>query len=692
MSAIPTLRLAGLSTQDSALITDPSSWLWTEDAAQRANISVGQVRRLCPAWSRDGLARQTRRAETSQLAWQVHESADPRFARVKSVETLSNQADLTALTDTQRQEVLRRERICQGWDQALAAGTVMGMTREQAKEKYLKTLAAGGDKIGRSTLHRWHGEWRARGREGLFRANWQPSAPDDPFAEFLAEMERWWLDELGQNEPSKKSAFKLARAVARRNGWAIPAYRTACRHLNGISKSRIIHARGGPKAFDDACASYVARDYTRIVVDGQERAMGSNDIWCGDHHICDTIVRHQGKLIRPWLTAWEDLRSRRVFYRFFAADPDSSSVLLAFAAGVRACELSVPMSVYIDNGKDFDAWILQGETKAERKRKLHIEHDTKLFAGVWGILDVKVTHAQPFNAKAKPVERFFGTYESQFGKLTPTYCGRNPEEKPEWLKDKLARGLAPEYEDYVASATRWIEEVYHHEPCEGHGMDGRSPMEVWSANLFEVRRCRESDLDACLQKSSRPVKVGRNGVTWDGRVYGQNDPLVRELFGKEVQLRVDPADITRVSVWGFDGRRLGELAANRLMPFGAVAEEEWKEHTREVRRHNRAMKQASKHGMRLVVDPIDLLAEDRAGQARAAAAAGSAPPQPPPERVIKPIRTGLEQPFIGPQAPAQKLRLAAGSEGIDLLAAADELDVPARRSEAINLLDCIGGD
>jgi hypothetical protein len=31
-----------------------------------------------------------------------------------------------------------------------------------------------------------------------------------------------------------------------------------------------------------------------------------------DHHRCDVWVRHAGKHVRPWLTCWEDVRSRKI--------------------------------------------------------------------------------------------------------------------------------------------------------------------------------------------------------------------------------------------------------------------------------------------------------------------------------------------------------------------------------------------
>jgi hypothetical protein len=76
---------------------------------------------------------------------------------------------------------------------------------------------------------------------------------------------------------------------------------------------------------------------------------------------------------------------------------------------------------------------------------VRVEHDRRHFKGILGSMECEVWHAIEFNAKAKPVERFFGTYEEQFGKMEHTYCGRNPQEKPEHLEERLEKGEAPTF-------------------------------------------------------------------------------------------------------------------------------------------------------------------------------------------------------------------------------------------------------
>src|SRR5207249_4534073 len=126
--------------------------------------------------------------------------------------------------------------------------------------------------------------------------------------------------------------------------WAIPTYRSASRYLANLPRSVVVKGRLGKEAHNNLCGPFHERDYT---------GLHSNQIWCGDHHPCDCIVTHQGKLVRPWLTAWQDMRSRKIVGAvIYAHDPNSTTVLAAFRVGALAH--GVPDRVYIDNGKDYD--------------------------------------------------------------------------------------------------------------------------------------------------------------------------------------------------------------------------------------------------------------------------------------------------------------------------------------------------
>jgi putative transposase len=81
----------------------------------------------------------------------------------------------------------------------------------------------------------------------------------------------------------------------------------------------------------------------------------------------------------------------------------------------RGCETyGPPDAVKIDNGKNYDSEMWTGTTKKKRKALKKGYLDEKRIAGLYGKLGINVSFAIPYNAKAKPIERFFATLDDQF--------------------------------------------------------------------------------------------------------------------------------------------------------------------------------------------------------------------------------------------------------------------------------------
>ena len=58
----------------------------------------------------------------------------------------------------------------------------------------------------------------------------------------------------------------------------------------------------------------------------------------------------------------------------------------------------------------------------------------------------------------------------------------------------------------------------------------------------------------------------------NGLVYGQHEPALHGLLGKKVVLRIDPADVSVVSVWTLEDKFICRAAANLRLPFMADAQ------------------------------------------------------------------------------------------------------------------------
>jgi transposase InsO family protein len=502
--------------------------------------------------------------EGGKPRWYVREDADPKLARVKFPEQIP--FDLRTVSAKQRQKILRKAEIVTGWEKALAAGTRNGVTEDRTTEDYVRQLRLQGEQmISRRTLYRLRDRYRAAGVGGLVdgRSNQEPPPADDkdPFLELVR---RLWLND---NKPSKLLCWQLAAGEGRRQGWAVLSYGATCRYLDKLPKPVTTKARDGADAFTAKAMPSIVRDYSTL---------RTNEEWVGDHHQFDVMVKLPGgRIVRPWLTAWQDMRSRKIVgWCIYGHDPNQNSIISALLHGCRTH--GVPEAFYVDNGKDYDSYALHGRTKAERRRGQKSaglgESTTKAATGIFGALGCAVTFCQPYHGQSKPIERFFGTAEGRFGKLWPTYCGNKPENKPDGLARRLDRNMAPTLETFTRDFGRWVEEDYNAAPSAGDAMDRRSPSEVFDASWkgASKRDASPEHLALLLTKPIQPVKVTKNGIRWRGLGYGQFTDLTHHWIGKEVYPRVDESNVSRLLVFSADDKFICVAPCNERIPANAT--------------------------------------------------------------------------------------------------------------------------
>jgi transposase InsO family protein len=202
---------------------------------------------------------------------------------------------------------------------------------------------------------------------------------DDAFVQYLAT---YWLNKRGR---SMAVAYDRAVDKAQEMGWTICSYRHAQRILKKIPLAEQIKRREGDKAFTDKVEPNIRRDWSDVP---------ANRIWNADHHNFDVLVKvgqrvdpNTGEevaiLKRPWLSAWQDCRSRKIVgWCIRAEDPNTDAILLAFRHAVLTHGL--PDKAYTDNGKTYDCRYLTGQTKAMRwaRRAVKVEHDQQILGGL----------------------------------------------------------------------------------------------------------------------------------------------------------------------------------------------------------------------------------------------------------------------------------------------------------------------
>jgi len=176
----------------------------------------------------------------------------------------------------------------------------------------------------------------------------------------------------------------------------------------------ICMAREGVKAYTDKYGPYATRDATLLDV-GQ--------CLVADGKTLNFFIRHPetGKPCRMKLIVFLDWRSRYPVGWQIMLNEDTLAIMAAFRNAVDTLGM-YPQSVYLDNGRAFKS-----------KLFMETEPDFRELTGLYARVGTAVTFAKPYNGRAKVVERWFLTVQSQLEFMMPSYCGDSIQTKPAWM-------------------------------------------------------------------------------------------------------------------------------------------------------------------------------------------------------------------------------------------------------------------
>ena len=523
-------------------------WLTLSEASERSGISTRHLRRRCPRWKTMGLARQVT-GRRGRPGWLVHQRADLRMMPVKDI--FSNQ-DLRRYRQSDRAEAFRRLEVLQQWRAAVSTLMASGLTKDQATEQF---CSSNSPCAGRTTLYRWDAAFRTSGITSLL-PGYTTAGDTDVSDQAVKHFRQLYLD---LRQPSVKACWQQVAHLAKQHGLAWFNSLRTCQAwvLRTFTKPELVLNRQGQGAYTAICAPYIQRD-----PDHHE----GNECWIGDHHQLDLWCTYQGKLLRPWITAWQDMRSRVIVGWVLCPQPNQSTILAALRGAI--VQHGPPVHCVIDNGKDYDSYAFTGTTKARRKKALAGGYlDEPHVKGLFGQLNITVTLTIPYSPQSKPIERTFRTIEDQFCRTFATYTGNSPAARPENLQAILQSSDAiPSFEDVQKKLTSYIDTVYHVTAHQGTGMDGRPPLEVLRQTQTTRRVMADNTvLDLLLQIWSQPFKVGKHGVRFRSVNYGSGMPELVALQGDLVRVAYDPADVSVITVWDLDGRLICRPRAAQLV-------------------------------------------------------------------------------------------------------------------------------
>ena len=380
-------------------------------------------------------------------------------------------------------------------------------------------------KISRKTLY----EWKAKKRKGesLVDKRGGYNRGQSTIPKYYKNM----FDSiyLQQTKPSIESCFKEVKLEAGSRGDYLPGIKAFRNYVKHMDQAMLIRAREGQKAFDDKCMPYIERDYSLL---------HPNQFWVSDHHLWDIFVRvpdNMGgwKLERPWGSYWMDMRTRKMMSSIIRTEsPNSDVVLCSFGLGVE--HFGIPNGVRLDNGKDYKA---RDMFYPEGHYIVTEEDEKNIFSSLASNLQIEVTYAIPYNAKAKPIERVFNTFEEQLGKKYPSYAGSNAKQRPEDLKELNIMDVIT-LDEFIKQHNRYVYEIYNETANSGDAMYGRSPNQVYADEPFTIRRASKEVLYFSLMRVKGQRTVQRNGITFKG-VHFYNDNCINYI-GQKVTARYDP--------------------------------------------------------------------------------------------------------------------------------------------------------
>lgn len=323
--------------------------------------------------------------------------------------------------------------------------------------------------------------------------------------------------------------------------------------------------RIGSKELNDKFMPYQVRDYEKY------KPM---ELWVSDHHMLDVFRRDGDRIFRPWITVFQDMRSRKIVGWYVSNSPSSYTILQALYMAI--CLYGCPDAVYFDNGKDYRSERLNGKTvEFKDGEKIRI-------AGIFQKYNIQVHFAEPYHGQSKPVERFFRTVLEEFSKTFESFVGSNTsitlQENKDYYKH-VKNNVTLTIAELTESWSNWIRNWNATWKHRGHAMNGNTPDSVFEMGIKNrIRIDIEENYKQTLFSKFEVHPIMRNGVKFEGIDY--YSPLFIALIGKKVKgssmkykIIRDIADIGRVFVYDFDDNLICEATNTILFGEGKTEED-----------------------------------------------------------------------------------------------------------------------
>lgn len=342
-------------------------------------------------------------------------------------------------------------------------------------------------------------------------------------------------------------------------------------------------AREGMKAYKDKYAPYITRDPELLEV-GQ--------CLVADGKTLNFFIRNPetGQPCRMTLIVFFDWKSRYPAGWQIAPSENQWEILAAFRNAVISLG-RYPDSVYLDNGRAFKSKLFQGQG-----RELDFEDMTGLYARV----GTAVYFAEPYNGRAKVVERFFHTVQGQLESKISSFCGDSIQTKPahmhrnEKYHQALHKAETNNYIPTIREAAVIIDSYF-----KWYGQQPHTDISFMPGERFLAGRGPGIDAYQLHQDFLVPVDVHvRRGrvVLW--KIEYESDAFVNIKSNLKLTARVNTADMRCIWCYTKDGDYIAEAyPVQACHPLARMLEDQVSvaqvEH--QIKRQRRIVKNTKNH-------------------------------------------------------------------------------------------------
>lgn len=597
---------------------DRSRWVPIDVAADRMEKDEGNLRRRCrlrlgPA----GLAFLATPPEGGPEKWYLSPTVDARLLG-GPIGQLHREPDLVGFTLQQQIGARQRRQCVESLREARRSNGA-------AVSEWLPSLIAElrGKfpqlNVSRSQLYRWDAVYVRPAdlvklvdqRGGNRRGQDSPEAWDR-FRDLY----------LHQNRLTLALAHAQVAAEAEENGWKWCSLKSCYAQRDKRIAPQMQVANREPEKY---------RRHLRPSIAQAPEAWPAGERWVSDHKQLDLWCLHGGTIVRPWLTTWQDWRTRRICGWVLSEQPNSHTIRAALHHGLSdPLNMGGPSEVLTDNGKDFDAWVFHGQTKSQRRARVKPAADEAETSGIFNLLGIEAHFSLPYNPTSKSrMERWFRTLEA-FCKCFDSYAGESVESRPENLNRVLAdRRRVPTFQavkDRLASYIAGYNADADHAKADlAEGGVKLSPDEAMARWCRRVRQLADpAVLELLLAQHHKPATVGKNGISLclGGATIGYGNFSVelapykarRAADRPKLIVTYDPHDLRSIRVYDPAGGRLRFVCAASMndecgaCAAGPVSQKHVAETKRRQAEYERSERHVAEHALSSVLTTQERLA------------------------------------------------------------------------------------